>query len=65
MARIRFRLLLALAALLVWLPADAQLRRGARTVVSGGIIYLAVGISLNPIMLISFGMDIPSSYAAL
>ena len=38
MARIRFRLLLALAALLVWLPADAQLRRGARTVVSGGMI---------------------------
>ena len=36
MARIRFRLLLLLAALALWTPADAQLRRGARTVVRGG-----------------------------
>lgn len=37
MARLRFRLLFLLAALLPWLPADAQLRRGARTVVRGGL----------------------------
>ncbi len=37
MARIRFRLLLLLAALALWMPADAQLRRGARTVVRGGL----------------------------
>lgn len=38
MAPIRFRLLFLLAALLLWLPADAQLRRGARTVVRGGML---------------------------
>lgn len=37
MARIRFRLLFLLAALALWTPADAQLRRGARTVVRGGL----------------------------
>ncbi|MDE6711269.1 MAG: hypothetical protein K2J53_02475 [Alistipes sp.] len=38
MAPIRFRLLFLFAALLLWLPADAQLRRGARTVVRGGTL---------------------------
>lgn len=38
MTPIRFRLLFLLAALLLWLPADAQLRRGARTVVRGGML---------------------------
>jgi len=37
MTRIRFRLLLLLAALCVWLPADAQLRRSPRTIVRGGL----------------------------
>lgn len=38
MARIRLRLLFLLAALVLWMPADAQLRRGARTVVRGGTL---------------------------
>ena len=36
MVTIRFRLLLLVAALTLWLPAGAQLHRGARTVVRGG-----------------------------
>ena len=35
---VRFRVLLLLAAVAAWMPADAQLRRGARTVVRGGTI---------------------------
>ncbi|MCM1151360.1 MAG: DUF5683 domain-containing protein [Alistipes senegalensis] len=38
MRGIRFRVLFLLAAAAVWMPADAQLRRGARTVVRGGMV---------------------------
>ncbi|MDE5709276.1 MAG: hypothetical protein K2I32_07535, partial [Alistipes sp.] len=38
MKGIRFKVLFLLAAVAVWMPADAQLRRGARTVVRGGMI---------------------------
>ena len=39
MVRIRFRHLLPiLAALTLWLPAQAQLHRGARTIVRGGML---------------------------
>ena len=38
MVTIRFRLLLLVAALSLGLPAGAQLHRGARTVVRGGLL---------------------------
>ena len=38
MVTIRFRLLLLVAALSLGLPAGAQLHRGARTVVRGGLV---------------------------
>ena len=36
MAGLRFKLLVLLAACTLWLPAEAQLHRGARTLVRGG-----------------------------
>ena len=38
MTRIRARLLLLAATLVLWLPAGAQLHRGARTIVRGGLL---------------------------
>ena len=38
MTRIRTRLLLLAATLVLWLPACAQLHRGARTIVRGGML---------------------------
>ena len=38
MTRIRTSLLLLAAALVLWLPAGAQLHRGARTIVRGGLL---------------------------
>ena len=51
MVTIRFRLLLLVAALSLGLPAGAQLHRGARTVVRGGLLEKPDSVSYTHLTL--------------